>query len=214
MHRFFILFFSVFLFVFAASANANEIVVNDQEERFSLSYPDHWFRKIPMQADDRLVISAPDPEADAVCRMRVRTDRRFLIYPHGFQDEVQRLNYGLAYVRDYLSIRENVSIKAQSDFAGFGRGFATYAEADYTEEGKERRRGIVFASLYHDKVYIMDCSAKAGAYYDRRADFMNIIRSVDFKKVLHEFPSGHYRNFMRDGKVRIAGESVEHDSYY
>jgi hypothetical protein len=59
-----------------------------------------------------------------------------------------------------------------------------------------RKRGLMFASLYHDKAYIVDCSAEESVYEKWRPAFMGVVKSVDFEKVVHELPSGNYRNFM------------------
>lgn len=216
---FFLRFLTVFFsfFVLAPSFAAAEVFyIEDQGSRFSVSFPDKWRVLSAQEADDRLVLAAPGRGDYASCRVRVRDDRRAVIYPHRFQDEAQRLSYGAAFWPSYFGDYDNVSVRLVNEHAGLGRGPASYAEAYYSVPGHDelRKRSLAFVSLYHDKAYIVECSSLARVFDKWRNPFLSVIKSVDFKKILHELPTGHYRNFLKDGTLRISGEKEIYDSYY
>ena len=81
-------------------------------------------------------------------------------------------------------------------------------EASYeTAEGPlVRKRGLMFATLYHDKLYIADCSAEESVYQKWRPAFLSIVKSIDFGLVRHGYAHGHYRNFIKDPKTVVEGQ--------
>lgn len=196
-----------FLAVFAAlllplGARADIVVWQDADTGVSLSWPDTWEIINNLDPDDVVTIAAPGREDGAQCRVRARSDRRYVIYPSRYAWAVQRVAYSKQFWRDYLEGEyRSATIRDFGEPAGIGRGYASYALADFIQPGPggdALRRGLMTASLYHDTAYIVDCSALEGAYARWAPMFRSVMKSVDFKKAIHEIPSGHYRNFLDD----------------
>lgn len=189
------------------SAKAEVFFVEDQVNRFTLSFPDLWMTANNQKPDDKLTLVGPGEPDFATCRVRVREDRRFLIYPRKFASNVQKVAYSRDFWNRYLGEYDDVEVDNFREPAGLGKGFGSFTEATYTTaEGTiMRKRGLMFASLYHDRAYIVDCSAEASVYYKWRPAFMSIVKSVDFEKIVHELPSGNYRNFIADPELVING---------
>ena len=175
-----------------------------------------------IEAGSRLVmqvhyntLAGPGEPDFAMCRVRVREDRRFLIYPRKFADSIQKVGYSRDFWNKYLGEYDDVYVDDFREPTGLGKGFGSFTEATYTTaEGTiMRKRGLMFASLYHDKAYIVDCSAEESVYEKWRPAFMGVVKSVDFEKVVHELPSGNYRNFMADPQVVINGGPKKVDVY-
>jgi len=59
----------------------------------------------------------------------------------------------------------------------------------------------MFASLYYDTLYIIECSSLNHAFENWQKNFQSIIKSVDFKKIMHEHKHGHYDNFLKDADM-------------
>ena len=196
-------------------ARADVFVYHDQQDRFTVSFADSWRVVANRNADDALVIAAPGREDHALCRVRVRTGKRYTIFPHHLRDEAQRIAYGADFWSDYFLQYDNVSVRRVSEHAGLGRGPASFAEAYYTPPGVDvRKRAIAFASLYAGKAYIVECSSAAYSYEHWKPQFMNLIKSVDFDKSLHEYPSANYRMFLADPTLEIRGDQKIKSSYY
>ncbi len=189
-------------------AKADVFYVEDQTNRFSITFPDTWAISSNQKPDDKLTILGPGENDFAVCRVRVRQDRRFLIYPRKFASNVQKVAYSRDFWNRYLGEYDNVSVDSFREPAGLGKGFGSFTEASYTtaEGSVVRKRGVMFASLYHDKAYIVDCSAEESVYSKWRPAFLNIVRSIDFEKVVYALPNGNYREFLNDPEVVINGE--------
>lgn len=191
---------------FAAQARADYFVWQDPKSGISLSYPDTWAMVNQRQPDEVFTITAPSSEGDdAVCRVRVRDDKRFLVYPPHLGRAVQTISYNQEFWEEYLNEYDNYEIYGNND-GGLGRGYGSFAVAGY--EGamfspKAQRRGIISASLYFDKSYIVDCSARAAAFEKWQPLFLSIIGSVDFKKTHDEVWSGDYRNFFADPRMQF-----------
>lgn len=185
-----------------APAKADYFVWEDPKSGLTLSYPDTWRMVSQRQPDEVLSIIAPSSTGeDAVCRVRVKDDKRFLIYPPQLADDVQPVAYGEEFWRRYLNEYDNVSLYGTTSNSGLGRGFGSFSVAGYDAalfSSYGKRRGIAAAALYFDKVYVMDCSARAEAFEKWQPLFLSVIGSVDFKKAHHEVWTGDYRNFLND----------------
>ncbi len=195
-------------FAFVSSAQAGQFFYEDQKEGFSISFPDTWARVTNQKADDKITIVGPGEGDYATCKVRVRNDRRFVIFPGKFDADIQKVAYSRKFWNDYLGDYNNVVVDSFKDEAGLGLGYASMAEASYeTAEGTlVRKRGLMFASLYHDRVYIVDCSSEESVYMKWRPAFLSIVKSVDFSKVRHKKTNGHYREFNKDPKVKVEGK--------
>lgn len=190
-----------------STARAEVFVYGDTQERFTVTFPDTWMMVHNQQPDDRITIVAPGDGHFAQCRVRTRDDSRFLVYPPRLAGNVQRVAYSKDFWFDYVNEYDEPYVASVTDVAGLGRGFASYAEIEFdTVVGpRAHKRGIAFVSLYHDKVYIVDCSAEASVYEQWREPFLSVIKSVDFNKVIHELPTGNYRDFLADQPLQING---------
>lgn len=195
---------AILTFTAFAPARADYVVWEEPQSGMTMSYPDTWRMGSHRQPDEVFSIIAPSPSAsndDAVCRVRVREDKRFLIYPPHLAGDIQPVAYSEDFWRTYLNEYDNVDLYGFTDGAGLGRGFGSFAVAGFdgalfSPYGK--RRGIAAASLYFGKVYVVDCSARAEVFEQWQPLFLSIIGSVDFKKAHHELTTGDYRNFLGD----------------
>lgn len=199
-----------------SSAKAEIFYIEDQVNRFSVSFPDLWAVVNDQKPDDKLTVAAPGANSHATCRVRVREDRRFLIYPRKFASPIQHLHYSQDFWNAYFGEYNDVNVDVFKDDAGLGRGFASYAEASYTTADGPivRKRGIMFATLYRDRAYIVDCAAEESVYDRWRPSFLSIVKSIDFDKVIDEFPQGNYRNFLADDDLVVNGPNPLDQSRY
>ena len=189
----------------------------DPISKVSVTVPDTWRMRHNQKPDDVVTFYAPGPGDFASCRVRVREDKRFVIYPVRYSGEIQRLNVSKDFWNGYLADYSDVVVNQGIDNVGLGRGFAGFVNASYTTAigPKVAKRSIAFASIYGDKAYITECSAQASVFDKWYPTFMSVIKSVDFRKSIHEFPSGHYRDFINDSQVIIFGKrEIDKDYYY
>jgi hypothetical protein len=100
-----------------------------------------------------------------------------------------------------LASYDDYDIGRVFDGGGLGRWRASYATAGYTKRDGTAymsRRGIMFASLYYDTVYVVECSSLEHAYEKWHRDFMSVIKSIDFKQIYHLKKTGKYADFLKD----------------
>tara|TARA_R110001592_G_scaffold79054_4_gene236781 strand:- start:8981 stop:9637 length:657 start_codon:yes stop_codon:yes gene_type:complete len=192
---------------FISHAQAGQFFFEDQKERFTMTFPDTWARISNQKADDQITIAGPGANDYAICKVRVRQDRRYVIFPGKFDSDVQKVAYSRDFWNDYLGDYNEVVVDVFKDGSGLGLGYASMAEASYeTAEGTlVRKRGVMFASLYHDHAYIVDCSSEESVYQKWRPAFLSIVKSVDFGNVRHAKSHGHYRGFDTDPKLEVEG---------
>jgi len=194
--------------VFPTLAKADAFVWKNYAHDVSLSFPDEWGVVSNLASDEILRIAAPQGvnEFDKPqCRLRVRDDNRFKMYPVAYSGNIQRTEFSTDFWVDYASEFAGANINHVQDNAGLGRGFASFADIVYEtqENPKMVRRGIAFASLYQNKVRIFECSAEQSAYIKWYPSFMSILKSIDFKG-MQPFKRGFYRDFYA-GKTVIHG---------
>ncbi len=116
---------------FAGLARADYFVWQDPKSGLSLSYPDTWAMVSQRQPDEIFSIIAPSSEGDdAVCRVRVREDKRYLVYPPHLGRDVQTISYNREFWDDYLNEYDNVELYSNQD-GGLGRGYGSFAVAGY-----------------------------------------------------------------------------------
>jgi hypothetical protein len=193
----------------AAPAGAEVFFWQDAETKMSFTYPDRWTPGHTQRPDDIFSVMAPGENDHALCRLRVREDKRFVIYPEYLDKHVAKIQYSWAFWNEYLGEYDNVTIESVSDdYTGFGRGFGSYATARYTNAlgPKMDKRALMIVSLYNGKAYIIECSAEIQAYPKWHQSFLSVIKSVDFRKEINEAKNGYYRNFY-EGGVRVRGDS-------
>lgn len=196
-------------------AQAETFYWQDDGTQVSLSFPDTWRMVHDQKADDVLTIVAPSDGAFPMCRMRVREDRRSVIFPRRFADEIQRVNYSRDFWEGYAGEFRAARLDDTHDDAGLGRGFGSYAHISFISDAGPRmkRRGIAMASSYRDKAFIFECSAEESVFEAWSPLFRQIARTVDFRKEIHELPGGHYRHFPADGVIRIHNAGGKVASY-
>ena len=187
----------------------------DPKSEFTLNYPDRWGRVHNQQPDDVVTIAAPDQDDFATCRMRVRDDNRFTIYPDRLADSVQKVHYSTDFWESYLGEYNDGILLSINDGAGLGRGYASIAEASYNGHVgyQGAKRAVMAVSPYYDKVYIFECSAREESFDRWLPGFTNIMRSVDFKKLMYGHPNGEYRDFISEGDVIVKGRKIQ-DTYH
>lgn len=208
-HSKFILSLSVLLLgaaAFHAPAKAEIFYWEDAQTHMSFTYPDRWHVRHNQRPDDIYTVGAPGQNNHANCRLRVREDKRFAVFPEYLSSQVARINYNRNFWEEYLGEYDNVEIHTVYPDAGMGRGFGSYAEASYTTAlgPKMDKRALMFVSLYNNKAYIVECSAQAQSYHVWHNSFLSLVKSVDFRKEIHQAKNGFYRNYYGES-IRIRG---------
>ena len=201
----------------ASVANADYFVWEDNGTGMMLSYPDTWEVENGQDPDDLVTLSAPSGRANAFCRIRGSEDKRYAIFPGRFQKDVQKIEYSLDFWDQYLREYKQPELYNLQDSTGLGRGWASFAEASYVGSvpyPEMERRAILFASLYNNRVYILDCSCHKDAFEKWKGPFLSIAKSIDFQKVDHELLTGHYRNFMKEGRIIMLGPDGNYTTTY
>ncbi len=189
-------------------ASADVFQWRDPDTRLTLTFPDTWRRIHNQKPDDIITIAAPGDNAFATCRMRVREDKRFIIYPRRFAGELQRINYTREFWEGYVGEYAGAEINGVWDQAQLGDGFASYADVSFISAvgPKAQMRGIMFATVYNGTVYIAECSSEAEAYSSWYEPFLSVVKSVDFRDDYRVKPHQWYRNFLEDDVIRIRGK--------
>jgi hypothetical protein len=191
----------------AGSASAEVFYWQDADTKMSFTYPDRWDTRHNQRPDDVYTVAAPGKNNHTACRLRVREDKRFAIYPEYMSDHVQRVAYSNQFWDEYLGEYEDVKIHRVYDDSSLGRGFASFAEASYTTAlgPKMEKKGLMFASLYNNKAYIVECSSEKHSFHKWHRSFLSIVKSVDFQKEINEAKNGYYRNFYGE-QITIRGK--------
>ncbi len=197
-------FMLIALLLVPSAAKADYFAWKDEKTGLTMTFPDTWEMRNNANPDTILTVAGPDATGQPVCRIDVRSDGRYTIFPARYGDAVQRVAVSEEFWKKYLAQYSGYTLGAMYDGAGLGRWYASFAMASYQKNFGtvlQARRAIMFASLYNDKLYVVECSALAGAYDRWELDFKGIIKSVDFKKAYHELPTGEYENFLKDAEI-------------
>ena len=190
----------------AGVARADYYVWRDVNTGLSLSFPDTWRMVSNADPDDIITVMAPSGRGNAQCRVRTRADGRYAIYPPRFDWAIQKIDFSFDFWNRYLGEYDEAEIFNVQNGAGLGRGYAGYAVAAYKSPVPGPfmdRQALMFATLYHDDVFILECSAHEDAFADWKGMFLSIAKSVDFQKTNHQITSGHYRNFLDDPHINF-----------
>lgn len=198
-----------------ATSHADFFVWEDAKHHLSVSFPDQWVKRNNKYPGDILTITGPGENDHAQCRLNVQEDGRFAIYPQRYSDNIQRIAFSKEFWQDQLARYDNANIHKFHDNAGLGRGFGSWAMASYTTATGPAmdKTAIMFMSHYNNKTYVVECSAEKHSYRHWHNSFLNIVKSVDFRKEIHELPTGNYRNFLGES-VMIRGPRDIDVSYY
>lgn len=185
---------------FGTNANADIFIWKDADTNIKASFPDTWKIINNEQPDTILTVLAPDSEAMPICRLRVREDKRFRMYPVQFESDIQKVAYSHGFWEDYLIGQyDNLKMAQSLDESGLGRSFASFALFNYdgaATEDDNFRQGLGFASHYYDFALIAECTANQIGYPDWVPEFMQFFGSIDYPKVYGITVNGEYRDFI------------------
>lgn len=207
------------LFCTVPDARADYVVWQDAENGALLSYPDTWKMMNNQQPDDVITLSLPSGDDRASCRVRAREDRRFVIYPNRYRDEVRDLNFTQDFWKDYTASYDNVSMIRQQNEAGLGQGFASMTLISFTtppsdvpagaavvdgQPYSESRAGLMAVTNYGDKVYVAECASTSASYPKYHTSFLSFFKTIYFKPAYSVTKVGYYRNFLKDwGEINV-----------
>ncbi|MCD8497456.1 MAG: hypothetical protein LRZ85_04860 [Alphaproteobacteria bacterium] len=194
--------------VSSSPAQADLFYLQDPVSKLSVAYPDTWRRVYNQKPDDVITIAAPGVENFASCRIRMREEKRFAMYPARFDGANNRSLVNEGFWDEYLAEYPVYKIEAVTMDTGLGRGAASEIQATYYsfDDPRQQKQAVIYASLYNNKIYIVDCAAKVDAYQRHYPQFKNIIKSIGFRKEQHELRSGDYRDFTTDDPTFIRNE--------
>lgn len=201
----------------STAAQADYFVWRHDVSGMTITFPDTWEVVSNQQPDDILTVMAPAGRGHAVCRIRLRADERYMIYPPRYSDAVQKVAFSTEFWDQYVQEYKNARLFEVRDGAGLGRGFAGYAIASFNSAVPGPympRRALMFASLYNGDLFILDCSAHKDAFADWKAPFLSIAGSIDFKPAHHQLRTGHYRNFLAEPPIVFKGVEGENYTVY
>lgn len=199
-----VLFLCVFLM--SSPALADYFSWEDSKSGLTLTFPDTWKVQNNRHPDTILTIKAPSQNADPVCKVKAEDDGRYTIFPPQYGDVVQKDAVSIPFWESYLGHYDDYDIARVYDGGGLGRWVASYATASYNErDGSilKSRRGIMFASLYYNTLYTVECSSLAHSYEDWARNFQSVIKSIDFEKIYHLRRHGHYDDFLSDAEMNF-----------
>ena len=196
------------VFIFSTlPAQADYFLWEEPKSGLTITFPDTWkTQSMRDGAGEVLRIVAPSNSGDPVCTVNITDDKRYTIFPADYSDAVQRTAVSIPFWKDYMANYDGYTIDRVFDGGGLGRWRASYAFASYDKRAGtayQKRRGIMFASLYYDKLYIVECSTLNHAYDRWNANFKSVIKSIDFKKMYHEHLTGNYQNFLKDADLNF-----------
>jgi hypothetical protein len=186
--------------VLPSAARADYYLWRDADSGLTISFPDTWKVQNNAKPDDIITVMGPSDNDQPVCKVTVHDDRRYVIFPPEYGRDVQKVAVSTPFWKQYLGEYDGYDLNRVYDGGGLGRWHASYALASYKAHlgtVMQTRRAIMFASLYNDKLYILECSSLNHAYEAWAPMFQSIVKSVDFKKAYHELPIGEYANFLK-----------------
>lgn len=199
------LFIFVVVLAFPGVARADYFAWQDEKSGLTITFPDTWKMQNNAGPDTILTVAGPSLDNDQpMCRVDVRNDGRYTLFPARYGDAVQRVAVSQPFWEKYLGQYSGYTLGRMHDGSSLGRWWASFALASYNKDFGtviQSRRAIMFASLYNDKLYVVECSAMAHGYERWDANFRGIIKSVDFKKAYHELPTGEYANFLDEAEM-------------
>lgn len=192
--------FAIALLLIPTAAQADYFLWQDPKSGLTMTYPDTWEKQNNQNPDTVLTIEGPANLDKPQCKVSVSDDSRYVIFPPKYGQAVQKDAVSTDFWKSYMGLYDDYMLNNIFDNAGLGRWVASYAQGSWTlREGtvNQTRRGLLFASLYYDKLYIVECSSLNHAYETWENDFRSIIKSIDFKKIYHERKTGDYDDFLK-----------------
>ena len=193
---------SIFLLSFSP-VKAEYFLWEDSKSGLTLTFPDNWKMQTSGTSNEILRIAGPGQD-NPMCRVKAKEDKRYTIFPSDYGDAVQREAVSIPFWKDYMTYYDDYTIDRVFDGGGLGRWLASYAFGSYMHRNGtayESRQAIMFASLYYDTLYVIECSTLNNGYDKWGPIFRSIIKSVDFKKTYHEHQTGEYANFLKEADL-------------
>lgn len=190
--------------IFPTAAKADYFVWKDEKTGLAITFPDTWKMQNNVGDNTILTVMGSSYNDQPVCKVDVKDDKRYTIFPAKYGADIQKIAVSTPFWEKYLAQYDEYNLGTVYDGAGLGRWYASYALASYNRHFGtviQQRRAIMYASLYRDKLYVIECSALDHAYERWEGDFRGIIKSVDFDKAYHEVPTGEYANFLEEAET-------------
>jgi hypothetical protein len=185
----------------APAAHADYFKWQDPKTGASLTFPDTWRMVNNQQPDDLVTVLGPSQADYPVCRLRARGDNRFTVYPVEYSNPVQDVAYNQKFWEEYTAEYHNVQLHSYRDNANLGRAFASMVMASFAtvNDPYVMRTGQMWAGVYHDTAYILDCSSTNASFMTWQGDFVAIAKSVDMRKAIDGRVTGDYpHDFLHD----------------
>ena len=210
MPKVFHILFVGLLCVVSVQARAEIFVWKDGVTNISLSFPDRWATIHNQKPNDVITIVGPsnrDGSNDMPeCRMRVDDDRRFAIYPARYDKAIQHRYISGEFWDQYVNEFDNATVLEIRNDVALGQGHASFAHFRYDVPNGNgvSREGMAVASLYNNRINVIECTVNEGAYSKWERTFKAIAESVDlYNPGASSRPHGYYRDFSRDRSLRI-----------
>ncbi len=196
-------------------ADASVYVWQSKDQDFQFSVPDTWKMSHNQSADDMVTFIGPDIKSYPECIAKKRIDGRFLNYPYYLMDEVQKVHFSKKFWDEYVGIYDDAEITFIGQ-GGLGQATASFIHTEFTPAAgiEMRRKAIAFVTISKDNVYIMECSAEAGAFDRWRMPFFSVMKSAMFKDIHTNNINGHYRPAQDDADIIIRGRRDIDDFRY
>ncbi len=196
---------AVALAAFISPAKADYGVWTDAKTGLTLTFPDTWKQINNVLPVDVITFSVPSGDGAATCKVRAEEDKRFLVYPNKYRQDIRDIEFSNKFWEKYASNYNSVNVFRYADNAGLGQGFSSMILASFltppnTADGSDvqDRGGVMAVTNYGDKVYVAECSSYLPVYSAYHVQFMDFFKSISFKKFYHESVVGNYRNFLND----------------
>lgn len=211
-----VLFIFLMLALCVTQAQARIFVIGDQDDGYTISFPDTWDMITNQKPDDKLTIAAPGEGDYATCRVRVREDRRYMTYPSSYSRSIQQASYSSDFWSTYLNEYDAPSLSRVVDGLELGRIPASRADAYYmTSVGSRvQKQAVMMGGLYNGRAYIVECSAAAGAFQHWEGTFHTVMDSFAPIRTGNGKIQSYYRNFQNDPLLIINRQAHDDRTLY
>lgn len=185
------------------STRADVVVWQDPDFNYSLSYPDRWSSFFHRETPTRHAMHTRHSD-EGSCVVLAEKDGRYLIYNADELPTMVLRDINETFWQKYLPFM-NVYDRRPLQFeiktirnGSLAQGFARFVTAQYQTDKGDTIKGIYFATLYSDMIFVIGCQSKAAAFGKILPTFMGVIDSVRFENKYRPFPSNYYRDFLAD----------------
>ena len=196
---------------FSGLVHADYILWEDEKTGVSLSFPDNWELGNNRKAGDVVTLLAPGDYKDRpVCRLNVRKDGRFQVFPPRLYPAIQEIAYSREFwEKAVLAYYPEPKVVQFGDNSGLGRAFGSYVLVDYRgdisqnppqdeAENPLEKRALSLIGIYGPDLYLFECSADKKGFDKWRPLFQSIAGSVELSPIFSSRPQGFYRDFLTE----------------